>query len=349
MIKQGPTRLLDIARALKLSPSTVSKALNGAPEINPDTRKRVKEKASSLNYAPNQVAQSLRSNKTHILGVIVPNLISHFFAASLSGMQDAAAIHGFNLMVCQSNESVEKEAKLLKTLMASRVDGLLISLSKETTSFEHLQAVADRGIPLVLFDRTCEEINTSKVTVDDWDGAFKATTHLLEMGYSRIAHISGPPQLSISRTRLAGYKDAHRAFGMELDEKLICHSSFLEEDVVRLTHKLLDLPKIPDALFAINDAVAVQAMLVIKARGLKIPEDLALVGFTNTPDAALLEPSLTTISQPSYQLGKIAATHILEQIQQPDSFMPQSIILKTDLVVRESSIMPYHQLASQTK
>ncbi|MBW3545980.1 MAG: LacI family transcriptional regulator, partial [Bacteroidetes bacterium] len=328
------------ARALKLSPSTVSKALNGAPEISPDTRKRVKEKAKTLNYAPNQVAQSLRSNKTHILGVIVPNLVSHFFSASLSGMQDAAAVHGYNLMVCQSNESVLKEKKLLQTLIASRVDGLLISLSKETNDYQHIQAVADRGIPLLLFDRTCDEINTSKVTVDDWDGAFKATTHLLERGFRRIAHISGPPQLSISKKRLAGYREAHYAYGVDLDEQLICYSNLQEEDITLLTHKLLDLPNPPDALFAINDGVAIRAMLAIKSRGLKIPENIALVGFTNTPDAALVEPSLTTISQPSYQLGKIAANHIMEQIQQPVGFMTQSIMLRTELVVRDSTEKP---------
>ena len=337
MMQQTPIRLQDIARKLNVSTSTVSKALKGAPEINQHTRKKVQDLAKALNYAPNQIAQSLRSQQTRTLGVIVPNLVSHFFAASISGMQDAAALQGYNLIICQSSESFQKEKKQLLTLIASRVDGLLVSLSKETSSYEHLQAVYDKGIPLVMFDRTCEAINSSKVTVDDLEGAFKATVHLLERGYRRIAHISGPAHLSISQKRMEGYLKAHRFYGLEPKAALIHHCTFLKEEVIRITHQLMNLPKPPDALFAINDGVALQAMQTIKSKGFKIPEDIALVGFTNTPDAALLEPSLTTVAQPSYQLGQMAATHILEQIRHPEAFTPRSIVLNTDLVVRESS------------
>ena len=337
MNRQKPVKLIDIARELKLSTSTVSKALKGDKEISDKTRKAVARMAEHMQYAPNTIAQSLRSSSTHRIGVIVPNLVSHFFSASISGMQDVAAEKGYQLILCQSNESYEKEIQLIQTLIVSRVDGLLISLSKETDSYSHLESLYARGIPLVLFDRTCEEIKSSKVTVDDQAGAYTATMHLLERGYRSIAHVSGPPQLSISKKRLAGYKEALRDWGLAVEDGLIFHCNFLKEEVAALTHQIVDSDKQVDAVFAINDAVAMEVMLGLKKRGVKIPEEIALVGFTNTPDAALLEPALTTISQPSYQLGKIAAMHLLEQIQQPDSFMPQSIMLNTNLVVRSSS------------
>ena len=339
MIKQRPTKLQDIAKELNISTSTVSKALNGVEQINPRTRKAVENMAKLMNYEPNQIAQSLRSNKTKILGVVVPNLVSHFFSASISGMQDVAAKNGYNLIICQSNESYEKEVKVVQTLIASRVDGLLLSLSRETSSYQHLESVFARGIPLVLYDRTCDAIKSSKVTVDDYDGASKAVEHLLERGFKRIAHLSGPTHLSISKDRLKGYRDALDKWSIEPDESLILHTNMQEADVIQKTKILLDLPEPPDAIFAITDPVATYAMQVIKARGLHIPRDIAIIGFTNIPEASLIEPSLSTIEQPAYQLGKIALNHILEQIEHPEEFVPQSIVLKTNLVVRDSTTL----------
>ncbi len=349
MIKHQPVTLRDIAKELKLSISTVCKALNKSQKVNTETRKAVINMANKLGYAPNQIAQSLQSSKTHRLGVVVPNLVSNFFAATISGMQDIAAGQGYNLIICQSNESYLKEQKVVQTLMASQVDGLMLSLSCETASYQHLQAVISRGIPLLLFDRVCDAVNTSKVTVDDYDGAYQATRHLIEQGFRRIAHVSGPDHLSISKKRLAGYLHALRTHGIAVQEELICHTNFTKDDVVLRTNAMLDLLDRPDAIFAISDPVATEVMQVVKARGMQIPKDIALVGFTNIPEAALLEPSLTTIAQPAYQMGKIAAIHILNQIQQPTRKLTQSIRLKTKLLVRESSIMPHHQLASQTK
>ncbi|AHM58522.1 transcriptional regulator [Flammeovirgaceae bacterium 311] len=336
-MKKKQTGIRDLARALNVSPSTVSKALNGVTQIKPQTRRAVEEMAKRMNYQPNQIAQNLRNNKTNILGVIVPNLISHFFAATISGIQDVAAAHGYNVIICQSNESFQKEEKLIQTLIASRVDGLLMSLSRETESFDHIQSIFAKRIPLVLFDRVCNEVTASKVTVDDHDGAFNATEHLIEKGYSRIAHISGPEHLSISKSRLAGYVDAHLKHSLEIDEVLIRHTNMLGDEVATQTQALLDLPNPPDAIFSINDLVATQVMSVIKSRGLRIPDDIALIGFTNIPEATLLEPSLTTVAQPAYELGEISATHILKQIQAPEDFKPQEIVLKTKLIAREST------------
>ena len=335
--RKGQVTIRDIALKLKISASTVSRALRGSPEINKETRRSVTSMAQKLNYQPNQIAQSLRTQKTNTLGVIVPDLVTHFFSSAISGIQEVAAKEGYNIMICQSNESYETEVKNIHTLVGSRVDGLLISLSRETTKFQHLEALQDKGVPLVFFDRVCEEINASKIMVDDYEGAFKATAHLIDVGCKRIAHLSGPEKLSISKNRLQGYKDALSRHGLPPAAELIRHSSLSDEDIRQHVNALLDLPKPPDAMFAINDPVAITAMLLLKERGLRIPEDMALVGFTNEPVSALMEPSLSTMAQPAFKMGQIATRQVLEQIRQPEGFIPQSICLPTGLIVRSSS------------
>ena len=336
-MKKGPATLRDIARSLGISVSTVSRALGGSPDINKDTRKAVVEMAQKLNYEPNQVAQNLRKNKTSTLGIIIPDVATHFFSANLSGIQEVAARKGYKVMICQSNESVQEEISNIQTLVTSRVDGLIISLSKETSNYDHLKTLYARGIPLVLFDRVCDEIDTSRIMVDDRDGAFKATEHLIAMGCRQIAHLSGPENLSISRNRLQGYVEALKKHNMPVQEALVRHSSLTEEDVVAQVNSLLDMATPPDAIFAINDPAAIQAMLVIKERGLKIPDDVSLVGFNDEPVTALVDPSITTIAQPAYQMGQLAARHVLEQINKPDEFIPQKVVLKTELIIRNSS------------
>ena len=337
-MKTGQNTIRDIALQLNISISTVSRALRGLPEVNPETRKAVLQMAKKLNYEPNHIAQSLRTNKTNTLGVIVPDLASHFFSANISGMQEVASRNGYNIMICLSNESLQTEISNIHTLVSSRVDGLLISLSRETNTYEHLQTLYDRNMPLVFFDRVYEELNTSKITVDDHDGAFKATEHLILQGCRSIAHLSGPQELSISKSRLQGYLDAHQAHNIKVKEELIVHTNLVNEDVIEKTKSLLNLPEPPDAFFAINDPVAIQAMLVMEERGVKIPDEVAVVGFTNEPASALIKPSLTTVAQPAYQIGQIAASHILKQINNPDTFSPQTIELKTELIIRNSSL-----------
>ncbi|MBW3545317.1 MAG: LacI family transcriptional regulator [Bacteroidetes bacterium] len=337
MKKVQATTLRDIARTLNVSISTVSRALQGYAEVNEETRKAVRAVAAQMDYAPNQIAQNLRANKTKLLGIVVPELATHFFSATLSGFQDVAAEQGYNVMICQSKESYQGEVRNIQTLMSSRVDGLIISLSKETTDYSHLQALRSRGVPLVLFDRVSSKIDTTSIMVDEHDGAFKATEHLIEAGCRRIAHLSGPENLSISRNRLQGYLDALQQNNMPVQEELVRHCSLSEADVIAHAKTLLDLPQPPDAIFAINDPAAIQVIQIIKERGLKIPEDIAVVGFNNEPITALLEPGLTTIAQPALQMGQLAARHILEQLEHPDSFIPQNIVLKTRLVIRGSS------------
>lgn len=336
-MKKGQVTIRDIALKLNVSISTVSRALRGSGEVNPETKKAVKEMAEKLSYEPNLVAQSLRRNKTNTLGIIVPDLVTHFFASNISGIQEVAAKRGYNVMICQSNESFDTEITNIHTLVASRVDGLLMSLSKETSDYTHLHSLYSKGIPMVLFDRICEEIETSKVIVDDHDGAFKATEHLIEMGCRRIAHLSGPENLFISKNRLRGYLDALHKHNIPVREEFIRHSSLSKEDVIAHTNALLDLPNPPDALFVINDPAAIQALLVIKERGIRVPEDVAMVGFTNEPISALIDPSLSTVSQPAHEMGRIAANLLLQQINNPAEYKPEKVVLKTELIVRNSS------------
>jgi DNA-binding LacI/PurR family transcriptional regulator len=337
-MKKGPVTIRDIALKLNISTSTVSRALRGIPEVNKETKAAVLQLAKKLNYEPNQIAQSLRNKKTKTIGVVVPDLVTHFFSSNISGIQEVAAKHGYNVMICQSNESLQTEISNIHALVAGRVAGLLISLSRETSTYDHLKSLSDRNIPLVFFDRVCEAFNTTNIKVDDHDGAFKATEHLIRQGCKRIAHLSGPKELSISKSRLQGYLDALQKNNMDVKEELIIHSRLQKEDVIAQTNYLLDLPDAPDALFAINDPVAIQAMLVMQERGINIPEEVAIVGFTNEPSSALIKPSLTTLAQPAYQMGKIAASHIISQINDPDQFTPQTIVLSTELIIRNSSL-----------
>lgn len=336
-MKKGPVTIRDIALKLNISISTVSRALRGAADINRETRDNVLRMAKELNYEPNQVAQSLRTKRTHTLGIIVPDLVTHFFSSNISGIQEVATRHGYNVMICQSNECYETEVRNIHTLVAARVDGLLISLSRETSNYDHLKALQNKSIPLVCFDRICDELNTTKIIVDDYDGAFKATEHLIEVGCKHIAHISGPEHLSISKNRLHGYVDALRKNNMPCDERLIRRCNLSSQDIMHQVKALLSMEKPPDAIFALNDPVAVEVIQVLKENDIRIPDDIAVVGFTNEPVSALIEPSLTTVAQPAYKIGQIAARHILEQIEQPEDFLPQSIVLKTELIVRNSS------------
>ncbi|WP_200974668.1 LacI family DNA-binding transcriptional regulator [Echinicola sp. 20G] len=336
-MKKGQVTIRDIALKLKISISTVSRALRDSPEIKLETRKKVLAMAEKLNYSPNVVAQSLRVNKTKTLGIVVPQLASHFFASNISGIQDTAYSRGYNVMICQSNESFDQEKSDIRTLISSRVDGLLISLSRETSSYEHLENLIDREIPFVLFDRIHEGLPVSTVIVDDTVGAYKVTKHLIEQGCRRIAFMSGPEEMYISKKRMAGYEKALNEYGIEVDFALVKHSDLTIESTQNLVQELLNLEKRPDAIFAINDPVAIDVMKFLKSKGLKIPSDVALVGFTNMPVSDALEPSLTTVDQPAYEMGKLAANNLLDQLMNPEDFKPQTIVLDTELIVRKSS------------
>ena len=335
-MEKGQVTIRDIALKLNISISTVSRALRGMADVNADTKKRVLEMARELNYEPNQIAQSLRSNRTNTIGIIVPDVQVHFFSSIVSGIQKVASKVNYNVLFCQSGESYQTELNNLKALIASRVDGLLISLSRETEDIEHLLRVQQKNIPLVLFDRISDDIDTSKVDVSDTDGAFKAVKYLIDTGCRRIAYLAGPKNLTISNKRMEGYLHALRAAGITPDEELIVHCNSLKEDAAGATAQLLSLDNRPDALFCVNDPVAIQAIQVIKKHNLKIPEDISIIGFTDDPVSALIEPALTTVAQPSHEMGQCAAKLLIDQIKGYDG-TSRTVTLDTKLVLRNTT------------
>ena len=337
-MKRHQVTIVDIAKELNLSKSTVSRALTGHPSVNAVTRQAVLELAEKLDYQRNMLAISLITRKTNTIGIIVPEFISSYFPNVTIGAQEIATKAGYNTVICQSNETYETEVANTKVMLSNQVDGVLVSITKETKNFDHLKIFQRKGIPIVFFNRVCDEMDVPKVIVDDFDGAFRAVSHLIERGRKRIAHLSGPPSLKISEKRLNGYKAALRKNNIELDDDLVIPYD-LNLDMVHIyvTH-LLNLPDPPDAIFAISDPTAIEIIQVVKKKGLKVPEDIAVVGFSNDFASGLIHPSLTTVSQPVKEIGRTAAQLLIDQINRDVTEWKSIIrVLKTELIVRESS------------
>ena len=334
----SPATIKDLARELNLSPSTVSRALRNHPDISPLTKKRVISLADKLDYHPDSIARSLQTKKTKTIGVIVPEIKQPFFASVINGIEEFAFAAGYTIIVCQSNETYEREVVYTRSLVSHRVAGLLVSLSKSTKNFDHFRVLQRRKVPVVFFDRVSNEIKASKVVVDDYNGAFDVVSHLIQSGYKRIAHLAGPKNLSISKFRLKGYKDALEQGNLAFSGDLVVNGGLDDTDGIVGFQKLLNLKPLPDAVFAVNDPVAIGAFVAIKDHGLIIPTDIALAGFSNTHMTSLLDPPLTTVEQPSYEIGKTAAQLLMEQINSNDEkFVPKFKVLKTHLIVRGST------------
>jgi LacI family transcriptional regulator len=257
----------------------------------------------------------------------------------MAGISDVAYQAGYTVMICQSNEDFEREMSNIDVLISHRVAGLLISISKNTKNYDHFNRFMKRGIPLVFFDRVCTEIDVSTVVVDDYDGSFNATEYLIRKGYKRIGHLGGPEFLTISKLRFEGYRDALQKHGIPLHKKWIVRGGSNEEDGMESAATLLEQAKVlPDALICINDPVAMGAMLYLKKHGIRIPDDIAIVGFTDNPMAEMIEPPLTTVRQPAYEIGKTAAELLLDQIQNKSHRNhPVHKVLKTELIIRKSA------------
>lgn len=332
------TTINDLARLLKLSPSTVSRALRNHPDISRETKDKVLAMAADTNYQPNLIAQSLQNRSSNNIGVIVPEIHNTFFATTIGGIEEVAYKAGYTIMVCQSGDTYEREVINTRALAANRVAGMLVSISQATTDYTHLQTVMNQGIPLVLFDRVTEEIEASKVIVDDYKGAYEAVQHLIARGNRCIAHLAGTSSLYMSRKRLEGYKAAHRENNLEIHPEYIITGGYHEEDGRMGAAKLLSLPTPPDAIFAINDPVALGAFLYLQDEGISIPDEIALVGFSNNPNTTLVRPRLTTVNQPAFDIGKSAAELLLKKFETPpEKQKTETLVLRTDLIVRESS------------
>ncbi|MEC7265584.1 MAG: LacI family DNA-binding transcriptional regulator [Bacteroidota bacterium] len=336
---KGRVTLKDMATELKLSPSTVSRALNDHPAIGDKTKKAVKELANELDYQPNPMALGLLQKKSNTIGVIVPEITSHFFSAIITGIQDVIGPSEYNIMICLSNESYEEEVTLVKKLSKMRVDGILVSPSSETKDFNHFRRLQNNDVPVVVFDRDCPGLEADKVLVDDYSGAYQAVEYLIRSGCSKIAHLGGPLNLSTTKHRLQGYLDAMEKNGVPTREEYILHvDGFSHKDGLKPAKKLLALENTPDAIFAVNDSIATSAIHMAKKMGLRIPEDISIVGFDDEPHSSYFSPSLSTVWQPVYSLGMLSARILLQRIKDRgsnDEFRLE--IFKPELVIRTSS------------
>ncbi len=333
----GHATIKDIARKLQLSTSTVSRALRDRYDVNPETRKRVMQMAEVLNYMPSSQALGLLKRKTLTIGVVVPEIDNQFFSQAIHGIENVAFDQDYHILICQTRDDVTREARIIEKLLSSRVDGIIVSLCSTVTDVTHLKRVMKYEVPLVLFDRVSEEIDTHKVLNDDYDGAYRATQHLLSKGYRRIAHLAGPSNLAIARERRRGYEAALREAGIEPKPEWIVEGSFKQETGRKHAIPLL-LSRSCDALFCVSDHVAIGALMAARDMGLRIPEEVAIMGFSNLAVTEILEPALSTVAQPAYEMGREAARMLLDIISHPErSFSPQTKMLPTEVVARKST------------
>jgi len=334
MIK--PATIKDIARQLNISISTVSRAMRNAPDVNADTKQAVKTLSEELNYQPNRLAISLKQKQTHNIGVIVPNL-DYVLSTMVKGIDEVALEAGYTVMVCQSNESFGREIVNTKRLLESLVDGFIISVSSETKVFDHFKKIQEKRMPMVVFDRVTPFLKAPGVRIDNEDGGFQATEHLIEQGYKRIAILAGPKNLAISSQRLDGYLKALKKYKIKPDNDLIIYCDFNQQYAYNVAKDLLNMKKRPDAIFTISDRMAIGAMLAIKEKGLKMPQDIGLVGFNNEPVVNLVTPGISSVDQPAFELGKMAAKLFIEMIHYDGDMNEVEEVLKVKLVIRESS------------
>jgi LacI family transcriptional regulator len=330
-----PATIKDIARQLNISISTVSRAMRNAPDVNIDTKKAVMALSEELSYQPNKLALSLKQKQTHNIGVLVPNL-DYVLSTMVKGIDEVALEAGYTVMVCQSNESFGREIVNTRRLLDSLVDGLIISVSSETKVFDHFKKIQEKQMPMVVFDRITPHLIAPSVRIDNTDGGFQATEHLVEQGYKRIAILAGPKNLGISNSRLDGYLNALKKYKIKPDNELIIHCDFSQDYAYLATRELLAMKKRPDAIFTISDRMAIGAMLAIKEKGLNMPHDIGLVGFNNEPVTNLVTPRISSVDQPAFELGKIAAKLFIERVHNNDMDHVEEV-LKPKLYVRESS------------
>ncbi len=332
MNKRSSVTIKDIAQQLKLSPSTVSRALRGSGDINAETRELVRQVAEELQYSPNPIALSLKEKRSKIIGVIVPEIANTFCSATIAGIEDIAYQRGYHVMIFQSHETYEREVASVRLLASRRIEGLIISMSAQTRQYDHL---LEMNAPLVMFDRVNEAIPSHKVVVNDRAGAFRGVEHLLGQGFRRIAFVSMAPWLSVTQNRLKGYEDALHKHGMQLQEKWIVQT----EDMETAIRGLFSGPDQPDAVFFAVERAALCCQKVLKEQGLRIPEDVALAGFSDNPLNPYLAPALTSIRQPTFEIGQKAAELLIEQIENPgDEMQFKTLTLETEMEICASSL-----------
>lgn len=337
-MKKEIITLKKLAQDLNLSISTVSRALNDHQDISAATKKKVKDLASQLNYVPNIFAKGFRQHKSNIIGVIVPSITHYFTTTIIRGILEEAALKGYRVIISESNNDIDKQSEMLHTMIQFGVDGILMSLSKMTRNVESVLKIANT-IPLILFDKVSDKIPCTQVIVNDEEAAFNAVEHLINIGKKRIAIIKESEFSYNSEKRYAGYLRALKEHQLPIDAKIVLSSEDINMEQGKiLTNILLSLKERPDAIFAITDSTAIGVIKVLKKHNIKVPEEIAVVGFSNSLHSTIIEPNLTTIDQPGNRIGKTAVTYLIEEIDTiNDTLVNKSIEIKTNLIIRDST------------
>ena len=336
--KNKKTTIKDIANVLGITPSAVSKALNDHPRISKETKLAVKQIAENLNYQPNHLASALRKGKSNLVGVIVPRTNSNFFSSVLENIEKVLNKEGYNVIITQSNESYKKECQNIDTLLHTQVDGIIASLANETVDFSQFEKIKKKGIPLILYDRGDNDIDVDYIGIDDYDMSHMVVEHLVKQNCKRIAHIGGYRHTRIFKNRILGFIDAIKKHNLPLEDDLILEGDLTLNDGRKSMEILLSLPNRPDAVFAASDYAALGALQVMQEQNIKVPEQIALVGFSNEPFTSYIKPSISSINQHSEKIGKLAAEAFLDRIKHPKKEVKlNKIILKPELIIRESS------------
>lgn len=339
MANEKEITIYDIAKKLNISPATVSRGLKDHPAISKKTKKKIFELADEIGYQSNHFARNLRNQKTDTIGMIVPRLNSSFMSSVIAGVEHIANDYGYSLIVSQSSESAAKEASSAKTMFNSRVDGLLVSLAYDTADLNHFSQFFKKKTPVIFFDRVIEHPHCTNILIDNRKAAYDATRHLLEQGCKRIVHITAMPKQNVYIDRLQGYKEAMKEFNVRVKENDVIINTLSQEDGAAAAKTILQMKPLPDGIFVANDSCAVGCMLTLKREGIRIPEDIAFVGFNNDPVSSVIEPNLTTVGYSGYEVGQVAARHLINHLNGTSLIdKTNTVILRSELIVRQSSL-----------
>ncbi|TBN05599.1 LacI family transcriptional regulator [Hyunsoonleella flava] len=328
----------DIANVLGITPSAVSKALNNHPRISKKTKKAVLQVAENLNYQPNHIATALRKGKSNLVGVIIPRANSNFFSSVIEKIEEVLNKKGYNVIITQSNESYEKECKNIEALLFTQVDGIIASMANETVKLDYYNKIKQKGIPLILFDRGENDLNVDYVGIDDYMSSHIVIDHLVEQGCKRIAHIGGFSHTRIYKNRIRGYFDALKKHNRPFEDNLIYECNLRQSDGRDIMKKIINLPDRPDGIYVSSDYAALGALEVMKENNIRVPDDIALVGFGNEPFSAISTPAISSVEQQSKKIGELAAKTFLKRISNPkEKVSLNKMILDAELIVRTSS------------
>ncbi len=340
MASRKEVTIYDIARALNLSASTVSRGLKDNPAIRKSTITKIQSTALAMGYQQNTFASNLRKNKSNTIGVILPRLDSAFQSAVISGIEKMVNRKGFNLIISQSRESVEKEKANVSTMFNSRVEGLLVSLACDTCNIDHLDMFMKKGIPVILFDRIKDHPNyqLTRIVIDNSKAGYDATNHLIEQGCQRIMFVSDNLMSSVYSERHEGYRQALKNHGIPYKKEYVFVTKLDEESGIRTVDRVLQMKSRPDGIFATNDTSAVSIICRLTREGIKVPEDIAVVGFNDVIISRVIEPSLTTIHYPGVEMGEVAAATLIDSLNHENNGITKTVVLEHKLIVRNSSL-----------